>query len=353
MERERLLNWLDSPRTRRKRKAIEELMHKSDNIRNVEMVFNGVKNLVNDENWSVRSKAINFLTELSLRQKEYKERVLPLCKEVIGSFDEHPNVLSTAIRSLSNLLKSSDSLEEETLDIAERGIAHENSEVKIASLQLAKLAIQTDEATESFKNELKELTANENKEVRKQALQLIIKTSDKLPQREEVNDLLLERLNDNAAEIRKTALIAIRKLYPLEELSPLNLMGIVEKRLRESHIGIKKETVKLIFEMIKENPVNSSELLGLLSEEVLSRTKNEELLFLTLNLLKGVLMDLPTEIINQNDIPKTLDLIAWNIPPNNPLRGKIKQLSQELLEKYLSYTVKERREKLRGSDRNI
>lgn len=342
LRKERLFSWLDSPTVRKRRKAVKRLTKRVKDSEEAKQIYNKVKDLLDDEAWSVRSKVAHYLTELSLQEKDLLDETVSLLKEKATDADEHPNVRSGAIRGLSRIFQMYESRGEAAREILEQ-IESDHPSIELATLYMFQFILEKQEPSERLQERMMELAESTNEKIGRKSLAILAKSYDKLPNKDELETLILEKTGDTNTRIRETALSTIKELYPMRTVSERKVHITLKKRLRDDHIQVKKEALKTIFKLIEDFSPSADDFLGVITEEILLKTKNEDLLLLSLNLLRDVIEEIPTPVINRHQLPETLDRLAWNVPPNNPVRKKIKRKSRYLLEDLLGFSIEERR----------
>lgn len=349
MKKKRLREWLESPKARKRRIATERLTKSVKNSEEAEKIYENVKTLINDEDWSVRSKVATSLVELSLEEGDLREETITILKSKATDAEEHPNVRSTTIKGLVRLFETDPSLGGEAPTILEENLGSENAAVQLAILDLSKFLIKHRETTEKVKNWILEKLKSDNSMIRRKTLETLSEIYEAFDT-EVLEPLFLERITDQNFEVRKAALTSMRKLYPWQEVSKDALKPMIRKKLRDPSLEVRKEVITLIFEMMQHSPTLSEDFLSEVTDEILRKTKNEDLLLLTLRLLEMVIDKIPTQIVNRYKLPKTLDILAINVPANSPKRKRIKILARRLLEEVLGYTVEERQKLRKPAD---
>lgn len=334
---------------RKRRKAVKRLVKRVKDSEETEQIYNKIKDLLDDEAWSVRSRVAHCLTELSLQENDLLEETSTLLREKAIDSGEHPNVRNVAIQGLSKIFQMRESLGKDASEILEQ-IESEHPSIKLASLYILEFLLEKQKPSEELQERILELVESTNEKIRGKSLEILAKFYDKFSNKEELETIILEKTNDTSIKLRETALSVMRELYPTKTLSEEKVHTILKKCLRDNHIQVKKETLKTIFKLIEDSPSSADDFLGVITEEILLKTKNEDLLLLSLKLLRDVIEEMPTPIINRYHLPKTLDRLAWNVPPNTPKRKKIKRKSRHLLENILGFSVEERRD-LRKPDK--
>jgi len=358
MKYEYLIKWLRSPIPGRRRKALEKLTKSllKDQSR-LKEVYSRIKELLSDEDWSVRSVAIKSLTEIALTREEFLKDAVEALK--LGLRDEAPNVRASTVYNLARLITKYESLLQNTelISLAIDLLKDENNNVKEASLRLLQeISKVNSELLQEKIEELYSLAAHENANIRRNILAIFTEhlqnfSDDNIAK---IMEIYYERIKDPNFLVRENA---IRGLMRLLELNKLNvnddLVRELRKRLRDPQVPVKRAALNLLRKILDKNAFYADKFFDIIAEDLLLKEKNLNLKIEVLKLLHDYVEKVPRDILNKYQIPRALDKLEKATVEKSPKKTLIRMLAREILENKLGYTLELRKKKFGEPDQKI
>jgi len=349
MQEKIVLSWIKSPIAGRRRKAIKQLTKNAlRDPSKVNDAIEAIKALVNDEDWSVRCVALGALTDITLSHPDFIRETTNILLDKFD--DESVNVRLRVLHALTKLVRiNEDIIDEDLMNLIEKGLNDENSGVREATLRfLVEVIEKNPEVLRTHLEMLNETVNDANPLVRKYSIEALISHLDVLNDEEisSLKELLFSKLTDPSIAVRCASLKGLEKLL-LDNKLPIDneFINSLRKKLRDQSIPVKLTALSLVRDLVAMNPRLADHFFDIIASEYLLKEKNLNFKLEVLEFLKEFVKKIPVEIINRHNIPRALDILEKATVPKSPKRQRIKDLTRYILEDLLGYTYEVRKKK--------
>ncbi len=347
MQINQLIAWTKSPIAGRRRKAIKKLTKfVLNNPEKIKEFYDLLKDMIADENWSVRSTVVSSIAEIASLKDEIRADAISILLGLIEN--DEPNVRASALQAIRKIIaKDPNLINDDILRASKKALDDENPNVREAALNLTlELSKYDAEILTDTYSIVLTLAKDSNPRIRESALRILVKNIDKMTedQLEDAKNIFYERTTDERFEVRKLSIEGLMKLFTKGLISySSEIANLVRKKLRDPAIPVRITALNFVVSIIEKNARYSDDFLDIITKEILLREKNLNLLKVTIEILDKYVDNIPEDIINKHDVPRTLDILEKSIIPKSPDKARLKASVRQLLEDKLGYTYEIRK----------
>ncbi|MGQ4890860.1 MAG: hypothetical protein ACP6IP_00025 [Candidatus Njordarchaeia archaeon] len=345
MKIEQALKLVKNPVKVKRRKGLKFIIGNFKYFEKKDEIFNTIRELSNDDEWSIRALALKGLVTMALQYRDLVDDSIATLKKALN--DENENVRSSAIDNFVKLLKVNKNVNIDTVkEFVTTGLNDENVSVINSALRLLMYSSNNGilELGDYVDDLLGLLNRINNVYTRLLLIGLLTATFNDL--KEDIKNNIIAELKGltkhEHANYRANALQTIGKLLEKNAIREEEIRDLLIKRLRDTSDAVKKSAIDIIWSLAKVNPVRLDQYLEIIIWEILIKTKNKKLRLHILEFLDDVLTNMPRELMEKYDISRALDIIEKNTVPKSQVLKLIKAKSNEILEAKIGLSIEDR-----------
>ena len=349
MDKEKALKLIKSRVKAKRRKGLRFIVGNLKHFEDKRKIFDLVKEMLTDEEWSVRTLALKGLAGIAIYSEDFLNDAVETLKNALK--DENENVRGAAIDNLARLLKAKKIINDAVVEeFISTGLSDEKITVVNSALRLLKYASRNNiKNVSDYITNLQELLDRiDNTYTRLQIIGLLTETFNNLE--EKLRTALIEELKDTVrreeVHYKVIALNIIDKLLDAKAIAEPEIRDILIKRLRDNANAAKLAVINIIWEAAKRDPSILKPYLEIIIWEIMTKTRNNKLRLHILKFLEETLANLPRDMVNKYDIARALDILEKNTVPKSAILREIKIKSKEILETKIGLNLEERIKKI-------